>query len=75
MVIKFDTGAALKLLPCTQLRQTQLVLKTHTGQSMEVAGEVTMSVTYRNQAEKSLDLVVVKRNGPTLLGLDWLKHI
>ena len=42
---------------------------------MDVAGEVTMSVTNRNQAEKLLDLVVVKGNGPTLLGRDWLKHI
>ena len=84
VVMELDTGAAVtimslstfkKLFPRTQLRQTQLVLKTYTGQPMEVVGEVTMSVNYQNQAVKSLDLVVVKEKGPTLLGRDWLKHI
>ena len=84
VVMELDTGAAVtimslstfkKLFPRKQLRHTQLVLKTYTGQPMEVVGEVTMNVTYQNQAVKSLDLVVVKEKGPTLLGRDWLKHI
>lgn len=64
-----------ELFPQTMLRRFKLVLKTYTGQPMEVVGEVTMKVTYQHQPVKSLDLVVVKGNGPTLLGRNWLKHL
>ena len=46
----------------------------HTGENMDVRGEIEFDVRYGDQ-RKSLPLVIVAGNGPTLLGRNWLQHI
>jgi len=45
-------------------------LKTYTGQSINVIGQITVTARYHQQ-EKELKLYVVKGQGPSLLGRDW----
>ncbi len=47
-------------------------LTTYTGEDVPVAGAITVEVSY-NAQEKVLDLLVVRGNGPNLLGRDWLR--
>ena len=49
-------------------------LKTYTGQSIKVIGQITVTARYHQQ-EKELKLYVVKGQGPSLLGRDWLREI
>ena len=49
-------------------------LKTYTGQSINVIGQITVTASYHQQ-EKELKLYVVKGHGPSLLGRDWLREI
>ena len=56
------------------LHSSNLVLKTYTDECMKVEGTLNVTVKYGNQTKK-LMLVVVKGNGPSLLGRNWLKHI
>jgi len=46
-------------------------LKTYTGETIEVLGEVELTVTYGEQT-KQLVVHVVAGNGPNLMGRDWL---
>ncbi len=81
--MEVDTGAAVSLMPISKfrvffphssLRQSRVTLRTYTGELMEVQGEVVMEVQYSEQ-KKSLPLVIVAGNGPTLPGRNWLQHI
>ena len=85
--VKFelDTGATVtvmaedtfrSLFPQRRLKHTSLELKTYTGQPMDIVGETSVEVSYgyQQQQPQELSLVVVKGNGPTLLGRNWLKH-
>ena len=67
LVMQLDTGAAVsvmaestfqKLLPETQLKQSNLVLKTYTGELMDVVGAVSVEVQYGEQPPKQLDIIV-----------------
>ena len=49
-------------------------LKTYTGQAIDVIGQITVTATY-SQQEKELKLYVVRGQGPSLLGRDWLHEI
>ena len=42
---------------------------------MSVLGEIIVNVKYEDQLVKSLVLIVVNGDGPTLFGRNWLKHI
>ena len=57
----FDT-----LFPELQIHLFSVALKTYTGESMEVLGEVTVSVTYQQQRAQELPLVIVRGTGPSL---------
>lgn len=83
--VKFelDTGATVtvmgedtfrNLFPRSRLKHSTLELKTYTGQQMDIVGETSIQVNYEQQQSQELNLVVVKGNGPTLLGRNWLKH-
>ena len=56
------------------LEETTALLSTYTGEEIPVAGEVLVPVKYGNQEHK-LSAVVVRSNGPNLLGRDWLQVI
>ena len=82
--MELDTGAAASVMPNTTFRKlfpklrthrSPLVLKTYAGHVLKVVGEVMVDVTYWDQPAKSLSLVIVDGEGPTLLGHDWLEHI
>ena len=81
--MEVDTGAALSIVsedtfkqlwPDKSVQHSQIKLKTYTGEALEVVGSVEMKVRYKAQ-EATLPLVVVKGNGPSLFGRDWLEHI
>ena len=83
LTMELDTGAAVSIIsdqtrrslfPDVQLRKSRLVLKTYTDESMTVVGQLNVRVTYGNQEEK-LVLVVVGGNGPNLFGRNWLKYL
>ena len=74
--MELDTGAAVsiiseqeqrKLYPLTSLHPTHTLLRTYTGATMPVAGEMTAQVEYGSQ-RCTLPLIVVAGNGPALLG-------
>ena len=62
------------VFPNQTLHPSDLVLKTYTDECMKVKGTLNMRVTYGNQKQK-LVLVVVEGNGPSLLGRNWLKYL
>ena len=49
-------------------------LCTYSGESLEVLGSISVLVTYQSQQSQEL-LLVVKGEGPRLLGRNWLHHI
>ena len=55
------------------LHPSQVNLKTYTGESIKFLGELNTKVQYKNQV-KSLNLIVISGDGPTLLGRNWLRH-
>ena len=84
LTMEVDTGAAdsvlseqtfKSLFPDTSLEPTNVVLKTYTGERMQVHGELTVEVQYLQQPKKSLTLLVVAGDGPSLFGRNWLSHI
>ena len=52
-----------------------MLLKTNTGEMLEIVGELPVQVVYQDQGPIRLSLVVVKGKGPCLLGRNWLTHI
>ncbi len=82
LCMELDTGASVSLVSNTtfknlfgnrNLRNSDLTLRTYSGELLNVLGEVEMLVVYKNQ-KKSLPLVVVEGEGPSLFGRDWLAH-
>ena len=83
LVMELDTGAAISLLseetyhklwPDKALQQTTTVLWTYSGEQLVVCGCMEAEVVYGLQCY-TLPLFVVKGNGPSLLGRDWLNVI
>ena len=81
--MEVDTGAAVsvisaatrdRMFPDCQLINTSTVLTTYTGEQMTLEGEITVKVMYGKQ-RAVLTLFVVKGDGPSLLGRDWLQKI
>jgi len=81
--MELDTGAAVSVIstqtktemfPQTRLMSSTLILTTYTGEQLEVAGQILVEVKYGRQVQQ-LPLYVVKGNGPSLMGRNWLHHI
>ena len=53
---------------------TGITLRSYSGESIPVLGCVDVNVKYGGQ-KANLPLVVVKRQGPSLLGRNWLCHL
>ena len=84
LIMEVDTGAGVSiapesvlasLLPSVELKKTNVVLKTYTGQPIPVKGSITVNVDYGQRHYKNLKLLVVREQGPSLMGRDWLKII
>ena len=59
----------------TPLTSSKVVLRTYTGEALEVSGEMQCNVVYKDK-HYSLPVVVVNYNAkPALLGKNWLRQI
>ena len=81
--LEIDNGASLTLVseqtfrerwPTTQLSTSDITLRSYTGESIPVLGCVDVNVKCGNQVA-TLPLVVVKGEGPSLLGRNWLSQL
>ncbi len=72
-----DTGASLSVMSdkqCNKLWPGRSLKPTYSKEPLKVMGSLDVKVGYEQQ-EVKLPLIIVKGNGPTLLGRDWLKVI
>jgi hypothetical protein len=86
VTMEIDTGASLSLISektykkiwpkksAPKLQPTRVNLWTYTREKIEVLGKINVMVEINNQ-KVSLDLMVVKGDGPSLLGIDWLQKL
>ena len=81
--MEVDTGASVSIMAEAMYRQlwpgrglsaTPIKLQTYSREPIKVVGSVDVQVCYANQTAP-LTLVVVKGEGPTLLGRNWLEKI
>ena len=84
--MEVDTGASASLISMATyksmwltsqpppLKQTDVKLRTYTGERLQIAGMLTVDVTHKGQT-KQLPLLVVEGKGPSLLGRDWLEKL
>ena len=84
--MELDTGASFSLISETvyhntwsngnapTLRQSTVRLHTYTGEELEVLGTLDITVQYKTQQEV-LPLLVVRGQGPSLFGRNWLQKI
>lgn len=84
--MEIDTGASLSVISektynylvskngASPLEKSGTVLRTYTGQEVKPKGSCTVDVCYEG-GKYSLPLLVVKEEGPALLGRNWLEEI
>ena len=84
--MEVDTGAAFSVISENTylstwaaddrppLRPSTVSLNTYSGEPLVVCGSINVPVVYKQQ-RKQLSLQVLKFEGPTLLGRDWLKQL
>ena len=84
LMMQVDTGAAISLISKSTYEKTfsdiplecfRNRLTTYTGEVMKVHGCAKVAVQYGDQHVRDLPLVVVERDGPSLLGRNWLLRI
>ena len=81
--MEVDTGASVSLISeetfnkywnSDKLSPPSLVLKTYTGERLDLLGECDVHVTYKSQSA-TLPLRVVRGKGPSLYGKNWVSLI
>ena len=81
--MEVDTGAAISLvskatfetlLPGRALRAVDMKLRSYAGELIPVVGSIDIDVKYKEQTAK-LPLLVVRGDGPSLFGRNWLNCI
>ena len=81
--MELDTGAAVSIIseetqrsefPDATLKTPTIALRTYTGESMTVKGQMEVQVKYGKQTY-TLPLTIVAGAGPSLLGRDWLHKV
>ena len=84
VTMEVDTGAAVLIMPTSvfsshfpdqQLVQSNVMLKTYTGEPMNILGQADVNVKYERQPPQKLILVVIEGTGQSLLGRNWLQHL
>ncbi|XP_064079421.1 uncharacterized protein LOC135196502 [Macrobrachium nipponense] len=79
--MELDTGASVSLiseefyakhLKNTVLQSSNIVLKTMTGEKIEVVGICYVTMEVHGHRVEEVPLYVVQGNGPALFGRDWL---
>ena len=80
--MEVDTGAAVsivsndiyqKLWPKEKLDESNIVLRTYSGEQIKQIGSKQVEVKYNGQVN-TVELVVVEGKGPSLFGRNWLQH-
>ena len=83
IAMEVDTGAAFSMIsestfkelwPSRSLSKEEVRLCTYSGEPIQVLGSLTVAVSYRSQQSQE-PLLVVKGDGPSLLGRNWMNHI
>ena len=86
LTMELDTGASYSLISeqvykttwteaeAPSLEQSAVKLHTYTGEQVVVVGSITVTVCYDTQVVE-LPLLVVKGEGPSLYGRNWLSKI
>ena len=83
VIMELDTGAGVSLVseetyqrywPGRALQHSTVRLRTYTGESLEVLGEMEVKVVHEIQM-MTLPLVVVKGSGPSLIGRNWMTQL
>lgn len=82
LTFEIDTGAGLTILNektyrqigCGKLDPAKIKLYTYTRDRVDVLGKMYVKVIYKGQMNQ-LPLLVVKGEGPNLMGRDWLEAI
>ena len=78
--MEVDTGASFsvvskntyeKFFSSRTLQRSTVKLKTYTGETLPVVGQITANVQYRNQ-DLNLLLIIAGNDGPSLLGRNWI---
>ena len=82
--MELDTGAAISVISeitfnavlkdSSIIQSSDLTLRTYLGKELPVLGTVHVTVGYESQ-KASLPLVIVKGQGASLFGRNWLDHI
>ena len=84
--MEIDTGVSLSIIsdktyqslwtsqPKPDLQPTTVKLHIYTQESITVLGSITVDVAYKGQS-KTLSLLVVAGQDPSLLGRNWLKEL
>ena len=57
-----------------KLEKMATILRTYTGEKIQPLGSCSVEVKYNNKGA-TLPLLVIKGNGPNLLGRNWLPYI
>ena len=83
LTMELDTGAAVSLVsestyqeywPDRQLQECKTRLSTYSGEPLGVLGTLEVEVQYGEQ-RAHLPLVVLKGEGPSLFGRNWLESV
>ena len=78
------TGASMSLMsettfnglwPRRSLFPSNVRLCAYSKEPIPVVGSINVDVDYKGQTAQQLPLLIVKGNGPTLLGRNWLQHV
>ena len=57
------------------IQKSDILLRTYTGEHLDVAGSISVDVHRYKEQIAHLPLTVVAGRGPSLLGRNWLQHI
>ena len=81
--MELDTGASILLISEYQYKQlreapslekSSVILQTYTRENLSTLGSIRVIATCSNQT-KTLPILVIKGNGPNLMGCDWLSNL
>ena len=82
--MEVDTGASLSLMPLSTFRKlwpqrellpSNVKMSTYTGEVLAVSGTADVLVTGHGTETATLPLLIVEKEGPCLLGRNWLKSL
>ena len=63
------------LLTDFPLQNTDVTLRSYSGEKIPILGKISVPVKYSSNVEKVLGLVVVQGKRPALFGRNWLSKI